>query len=60
MMQYLVIETDGVLVPEKTIHASEAGCQDQPMLATGLLQSRISFKRLNEQAPYQDDRQSHA
>jgi hypothetical protein len=36
MMQYLVIETDDVLVPEKTIHASETGCQAQPMLAIGL------------------------
>jgi hypothetical protein len=36
MMQYVVVGTDDVLVPEKTIHASEGGFQDQPMLAIGL------------------------
>lgn len=43
-MQYLVTEMDGVLVPEKTIHASEAGCQDQPLLAIGLKVARNAYQ----------------
>jgi hypothetical protein len=43
MMQYVVVEPDDVLVPEKTIHASEAGCQDQPKLAIGLKVARNAY-----------------